>query len=342
MSTTTRPAASQAKDTPTGQPLTWGWFGGLVALVVLAGLSLFVGAADLTPWEFLTGNATERDWLNLLASRIPRTVAVLLAGASLALSGLLMQLLVRNRFVEPGTVGTSESAGVGILIAVMVFPSAPLVLKMIIAIITALIGTALFLRIVRSLPPKAPVVAVPLVGIMLAGVIAAGTTFVAYNFDLMQTMGIWMQGDFSGVLRGRYELLWLLGAVGLLLWVFADRFTLASLGEDNAKALGLSYRATLNLGLALVAVSSAITLVVVGGIGFVGLVIPNLITVWRGDNLRRNIGWTALGGSGFVLICDLLSRTVNAPYEIPVGTVSGVLGGVAFLTLLLTGRLRTQ
>ncbi|MEO7589003.1 MAG: iron chelate uptake ABC transporter family permease subunit [Arachnia sp.] len=339
------PATSTApdvNDTPAGGPLSWGWLGGLAGLLALAMVSVFVGVADLSPLDFLTGTATDRQWLNLSVSRIPRTVAVLLAGASLALSGLLMQLLVRNRFVEPGTVGTSESAGVGILIAVMVFPSAPLVVKMLIAIVTALIGTALFLRLVRSLPPKAPLVAVPLVGIMLAGVIAAGTTFVAYRFNLMQTIGNWMQGDFSGVLRGRYELLWLLAIMGVLLWVFADRFTLASLGEDHARALGLSYKATLNLGLALVAASSAITLVVVGGIGFVGLVVPNLVTLWRGDNLRRNIGWTALAGSGFVLICDLLSRTLNAPYEIPVGTISGVLGGIVFLALLLTGRMRTQ
>ncbi len=341
MSTTTS-AQPRALHRPAGRPLSWGWLGGLAALLVLSVVSLFIGAAELSLGDFLTGRATERDWLNLTASRIPRTVAVLLAGAALALSGMLMQLLVRNRFVEPGTVGTSESAGVGILIAVLLFPGAPLVVKMLIAVATALAGTALFLRLVRSLPPTAPVVAVPLVGIMLAGVIAAGTTFVAYRLDLMQTMGIWMQGDFSGVLRGRYELLWLLGGVGLLLWLFADRFTLAGLGEDHAKALGLSYKATLNLGLALVAVSSAITLVVVGGIAFVGLVVPNLIALWRGDNLRRNIGWTAWAGSGFVLVCDLLARTLNPPYEIPVGTVSGVLGGTVFLALLLSGRMRTR
>lgn len=322
------------------RPLSWGWAGGLAALVGLSLISLFVGAADLSLWDILSGEATETQRLNLVASRIPRTVAVLLAGGSLALSGLLMQLLVRNRFVEPTTVGTSESAGVGILIAVMLFPAAPLWVKMVIAIITALAGTALFVRLIRALPPQAPIVTVPLVGIMLAGVIAAGTTFVAFQFDLLQSLGIWMMGDFSGVLRGRYELLWLLGLVGVVLWLFADRFTVASLGEEQATSLGLPYKATLNLGLALVAAASAITLVVVGAIGFVGLIIPNLVSMWRGDNLRRNIGWTALAGAGFVLICDLLARTINHPYEIPVGTISGVLGGAIFLALLLTGKLK--
>lgn len=322
------------------RPLSWGWAGGLAALVGLSLISLFVGAADLSLWDILSGEATETQRLNLVASRIPRTVAVLLAGGSLALSGLLMQLLVRNRFVEPTTVGTSESAGVGILIAVMLFPAAPLWVKMVIAIITALAGTALFVRLIRALPPQAPIVTVPLVGIMLAGVIAAGTTFVAFQFDLLQSLGIWMMGDFSGVLRGRYELLWLLGLVGVVLWLFADRFTVASLGEEQATSLGLPYKATLNLGLALVAAASAITLVVVGAIGFVGLIIPNLVSMWRGDNLRRNIGWTALAGAGFVLICDLLARIINHPYEIPVGTISGVLGGTVFLALLLTGKLK--
>ena len=327
---------------PVGRPLSWGWLGGLAAVLLLAFTSLFVGVADLSVGEFLTGDLDDTQRLYFFASRIPRTVAVLLAGAALALSGLLMQLLVRNRFVEPGTVGTSESAGVGILIAVILFPSAPLWLKMVIAVATALAGTALFIRIIRTLPPKAPIVAVPLVGMMLAGVIAAGTTFAAYHFDLLQSLGVWLQGDFSGVLRGRYELLWLLAGLGLVLWLFADRFTVASLGEDQATSLGLSYKTTLNLGLGLVAVASAITLVVVGGIGFVGLIVPNLVSLWRGDNLRRNIGWTALMGSGFVLVCDLLARTINPPYEIPVGTVSAVLGGIIFLTLLLTGKLRAR
>ena len=332
--------AERTKLKPAARPPTWGWAGGLAALLALSAMSLFIGVADLSPWDFISGEATETQRLNLFASRIPRTVAVLLAGAALALSGLLMQLLVRNRFVEPTTVGTSESAGVGILIAVMMFPAAPLWVKMVIAIITALAGTAVFVRLIRALPPRAPIVAVPLVGIMLSGVIAAGTTFVAYQFDLLQSLGIWMQGDFSGVLRGRYELLWLLALVGVVLWLFADRFTVAALGEEQATSLGLSYKTTLNLGLGLVAAASAITLVVVGAIGFVGLIIPNLIAMWRGDNLRRNIAWTALAGSGFVLVCDLLARTINHPYEIPVGTISGVLGGTIFLTLLLTGQLK--
>lgn len=305
-------------------------------LLLLAGVSLFVGVSDLRPGAVLTGRATDAEWQTLFASRIPRTVAVLLAGAALAMSGLLMQLLVRNRFVEPGTVGTSESAGVGILLVTLLWPGAPLWLKMLVAVITALAGTAVFMKLVNSLPRGESVIAVPLVGMMLAGMIAAATTFVAYRFDLLQSLGVWMAGDFSGVLRGRYELLWVIAGVFVAVWFAADRFTIASLGEDHASSLGLNYRAAMNLGLALIAVASAVCLVVVGNIAFVGLVIPNIVSAVLGDNLRRSLGWIAVAGAGFVLVCDLLARTINYPYEIPVGTIAGVIGATMFLGMLLS------
>ncbi len=315
--------------------------GGLAVLVVLAFVSLFVGAEDISPTDLLSG-LDEQQRLVLFAARIPRTIAVVLAGAALALGGLLMQMLVRNRFVEPGTVGTPESAAAGMLFLLIFFPGAPVVVKMLVAMAAALVGTWVFTSLVRSLPPTAPVVAVPLVGIMLGGVVSAGTTFVAYRNDLLQALGTWMSGDFAGVLRGRYELLWLLAGVGLLVWLFADRFTVASLGKDLATGLGLDYRTTVNLGLTLVAIASAVTLVVVGSIPFIGLIVPNLVSMWLGDNLRRNIASCALFGSLFVLVCDLLARVINPPYEVPVGTISGVLGGVAFLVLLLSGRMGKQ
>jgi len=311
-------------------------FGVAVALVLaLAAVSLFVGVNDLHLRDFLTGQASDSQRQTLFASRIPRTIAVLLAGAALATSGLLMQLLVRNRFVEPGTVGTAESAGLGILAVTLLWPGAPLVVKMLVAIITALIGTAGFMKLVNSLPRGESVIAVPLVGMMLAGMISAGTTFIAWHFDLLQSLGVWMAGDFSGILRGRYELLWVIGLVFIAVWIAADRFTIASLGEAYASSLGLNYRQAMNLGLGLIAISSAVCLVVVGNIAFVGLVIPNLVSAVMGDNLRRSLGWIALSGAGFVLMCDLLARTINYPYEIPVGTIAGIIGAAIFLVMLL-------
>lgn len=326
-----QPAARTRPRSPRG----WVFAVSTFALLALAVVSLFVGVNDLSPVAVFTGRASDAQLQTLFASRIPRTVAVLLAGSALAMSGLLMQLLVRNRFVEPGTVGTSESAGVGILLVTLLWPGAPLWMKMLVAVLTALAGTALFMKLVNSLPRGESVIAVPLVGMMLSGMIAAATTFVAYKYDLMQTLGTWMAGDFSGVLRGRYELLWVIAAVFVAVWFAADRFTIASLGEEHASNLGLDYRAAMNLGLAMIAISSAVCLVVVGNIAFVGLVVPNIISALMGDNLRRSLGWVALFGAGFVLVCDLLARTLNHPYEIPVGTIAGVIGAAIFLGMLL-------
>ncbi|WP_229120042.1 ABC transporter permease [Enemella evansiae] len=295
------------------------------ALLLTAGLavlSLFVGAAELS------GQI-------LVVSRIPRTAAVLLAGAAMAMSGLLMQLLVRNRFVEPATVGTTEAAGAGLLIATVLTPSMPVAGKMVIAVGTALLGTALFLQVLKRIPPAEGTVLVPLVGIMLSGVISAATTFVAYRLDLLQTLTTWLTGDFSGVLRGRFELLWLAGAALVVTWFYADRFTAAGLGRDHATNLGLNHRAVVRLGLVLVSVCSAVCVVVVGALPFLGLVVPNVVSLLLGDNLRRSLPVVALAGASLVLACDLLARTLNHPYEIPVGVIVGIVGAAGFLALLL-------
>lgn len=320
-------------------------FTGVAAgVVVLCAVSLFVGVSELTPAHLVrvltaaatgTGDAeTQRSAMLLLVSRVPRTVAVLLAGAGMAVAGMLMQVLVRNRFVEPSTAGTVESAVLGILVVTIIAPGAPLLGKMAVAAVFALAGTALFLRILRGVPLRS-VLVVPLIGLMLGGVISAATTFVAYRTDLLQSLGSWTTGDFSGVLRGRYELLWLALALTVVAYLAADRFTVAGMGRDVATTLGLSHRAVMNLGLVIVSLVSAVVVVTVGMVPFLGLVVPNVVSRLLGDDVRRTAPWVALLGAGLVLVCDLVGRVVRYPYEIPVGVVVGVVGSVLFLHLLL-------
>jgi iron complex transport system permease protein len=179
---------------------------------------------------------------------------------------------------------------------------------------------------------------VPLVGIMLGGVIGAVTTFFAYRNDLLQTLNTWMTGDFSGILQGRYELLWLVGALTCIGYLAADRFTVVGLGQDFSVNLGLSYRSVIRLGLVLVSVVSAVVVVTVGAIPFLGLVVPNVVSIFLGDNVRRAIPWVAVLGAAFVLACDIIGRVVRYPYEIPIGVVVGTIGSGLFLYLLLRKR----
>ncbi|MDO5621043.1 MAG: ABC transporter permease [Paracoccus sp. (in: a-proteobacteria)] len=308
----------------------------VVAVIVLAAISLFIGVGDVTLTGLLSGEG-EQAQLLLAASRIPRTLALILTGSSLAIAGLVLQIIVRNRFVEPSTIGTTESASLGFLIATVLVPAWPMMGKMLIAALFALAGTALFLHLLRRIPPR-EVLLVPLVGIMLAGVIGAVTTFFAYRFELLPAMLAWNMGDFSGVLRGRYELLWLGLAATLFAWLIADRLTVAGMGEDFSTNLGLNYNRIMAAGLVIVAVISAACLVSTGQIPFLGLIVPNIVSMMIGDNMRSAVPWVAVMGALIVLACDMAGRLIRFPYEIPISVVLGVIGSIVFLWLLLRKR----
>jgi iron complex transport system permease protein len=307
---------------------------GLAITVALAVISLFVGVSDVSLASLLSGELGGRAGEVLLISRIPRTVALLLSGASMAIAGLVMQMVVRNRFVEPGTTGTSESAALGFLVVTLLAPGWPLMGKMAVSALFALGGTALFLRVLRAVPLR-DVLLVPLVGIMLGGIVGAVSAFIAYRTNMMGTLLAWNMGDFSGVIRGRYELLWFGLAGCLLAYLAADRFTVAGMGKDFTTNLGLNYQHVMWLGLVIVSVVSAVVLVSVGSIPFLGLIVPNLVSMLIGDNMRRTVPWVAVGGAGMVLACDIVGRLIRFPYEIPISVVMGVVGSMLFLYLLL-------
>ncbi|MBN9072917.1 MAG: ABC transporter permease [Rhizobiales bacterium] len=311
--------------------------GACLLIFVLAAASLFVGVSDVTPGKLIGADAGSRALQVLLASRIPRTLAIILAGMSMAVAGFIMQMLARNRFVEPSTAGTMESASLGMLVVTLLAPQAPVMGKMLAASAFALAGTALFLRILRSIPLRS-VLIVPLVGIMMGNVISAVATFIAYRFDLLQALAAWTTGDFSSVLRGRYELLWLSFLLTGIAYFAADRFTVAGLGEDFTTNLGLHYRRVLRLGLVIVSMVTASVVATVGMVPFVGLIVPNIVAMAMGDNMRHALPWVAILGAGLVLACDLAGRLIRFPYEIPVGTVMGVVGSALFLALLLRKR----
>jgi iron complex transport system permease protein len=243
-------------------------------------------------------------------------------------------MLARNRFVEPSTAGTSESAALGILAVTLLAPDLPVWARMLVASLFALAGTGLFLAILRRIPLRSPLV-VPLVGLMLGGVISSITVFFAYRYDLMQSLSAWMTGDFSGVLRGRYELLWLSFGLSALAYLAADRFTVAGMGEGFTTNLGLRYGQVVTLGLIIVSLVTAAVVVTSGMIPFLGLIVPNVISLIMGDNVRRSLPFVALFGAGLVLACDIVGRLVVFPYEIPIGTMMGIVGSGVFLYLLL-------
>jgi iron complex transport system permease protein len=308
-----------------------------LVVLALAVVSLFVGVSDISPVELLSGSPQGHVHRILLVARIPRTLALLLSGTAMAVAGLIMQMLAQNRFVEPSTAGTVQSASLGMLAATLLAPGLPVFAKMVIATLFALAGTGFFLLILRRIPLRSALI-VPLVGIMFGGIVDAVTHFFAYRYQLMQSVAAWTNGDFSTVIEGRYELLWLAFALTILATFAADRFTLAGMGESFAANLGLNYRRVVLFGLVIVAMVTAVVVATVGVIPFLGLVIPNLVRMVLGDNVRRIVPWVALTGAATVLLCDITGRVIRAPYEIPVGTIMGVVGSAIFLAILISRR----
>lgn len=306
----------------------------LGGVLVLAIVSLTIGVYDLSFSSVITRDDDFESAMVFVVSRVPRTIAIILVGMSMSIAGMIMQMLARNRFVSPTTAGTAESASLGILVVTLLAPGASLGVKMLVASAFALAGTTLFLMILRQIPLRSPLL-VPLVGIMLGGVVGSVTTFFAYRYDLLQSLAAWTGGDFSRVLRGRYELLWLSGSLALLAFVAADRFTVAGMGESFAANLGLNYRRVLVFGLVIVSMVTAVNVVTVGTIPFLGLIVPNVVSMVMGDNVRRAVPWVAVTGAAFLLACDIFGRVVRYPFEIPIGTVVGVVGSIVFLYLLL-------
>lgn len=268
-----------------------------------------------------------------LISRLPRLAAIILAGAGMSIAGLIMQSLSRNKFVSPTTAGTLDATRLGILVSMILFVNASMIEKMIVAFVFALAGTFLFMQILDRIKFK-DAIFIPLVGLMFGNILSSITTFFAYKSNVIQNMAAWLQGDFSLIMKGRYELLYISIPIMIIAYFYANRFTVAGLGEDFSKNLGVGYRSVVNSGLILVALITVSVVLTVGMIPFVGLIIPNIVSIYKGDHLQRTLPHTAMLGAVFLLVCDILGRIIIFPYEITISLMVGVIGSAIFLFLL--------
>ena len=304
----------------------------IIMLIILSLVSIFLGAKYINIVDVLQGNS---DALHLMAvSRFPRLISILVAGSAMSICGLIMQQISQNKFVSPTTGATIDSAQLGIVIAMVLIPGATVMQKAIIAFVFSLAGTLMFMIFLRNLKVK-NIVFVPLVGIMFGNIIGSITTYIGYEFDIMQNVGSWMQGNFSMILKGNYELLYLAIPLMVLAFVYAHKFTVAGMGEDFATNLGLDYKKIVNLGLIIVSIVTVCVVITAGQIPYIGLIIPNIVSLYKGDNVHENIWDIALFGAIFVLICDIVARIMIYPYELSVGLTVGVIGSAIFLYLIL-------
>ncbi|HHD0235974.1 TPA: ABC transporter permease [Campylobacter coli] len=304
----------------------------LILLVVFGIISLFIGVIRINLDDIFSLSTTQLEII--LLTRIPRLIAILLTGMSLSICGLIMQQLTQNKFVSPTTAGTMDYAKFGILISLIFFTGASFFTQTIIASVFALLGSFIFIQILRKIKLK-DVIFVPLIGLMFGGIINAITTFFAYALNYIQNIQGWLQGSMANVMQGNYELLYISLPLFILAYFLAHKITIAGMGEDLALNLGVSYNTILFLGLIIVSIITSVVIVSIGVIPFLGLIIPNLVAIYRGDNLKKNLIYIALCGALFLLICDIISRLVIFPFEMPLSITTGVLGSLIFIFLLL-------
>ena len=301
-------------------------------MLLTATLSLFVGVADITMADII---GRDMDKLALITiSRIPRTAALILAGVGMSISGVIMQQMTQNKFVAPTTAGTLEAAKMGLLIFLIFIPTAGTAVKMLLAFLFTFMASLLFLAIVRKIRFR-NVVFVPLVGLMFGGIIGSVTTLIAVRMNIVQDSNAWMMGDFSGILQGRYELIYLSLPAIAVTYLYANKFTVIGMGEEFSRNLGLNYRTIMNIGLFCVSLTVSAVVITAGAIPFLGLIVPNVVSLLFGDNLKRTLPYVALSGAIFLLLCDIAGRVVIYPYEIPIGVSVSIIGAVIFLVMLL-------
>ena len=302
-----------------------------LVLLVLSVFSLFIGVMEVNIKGLLSGDGEQLHIF--MASRLPRLLAVICTGVGMSVAGLIMQQLCMNKFVSPTTGATISSAELGVLFALLFMPSSTLLSRALFAFGTAILGTWIFVWFIQQIPFK-DVVMVPLVGIMFSNVIGGITSYLAYKYEMTQALSSWLVGHFSLIIRGRYEIVYLVFPLVILAFLFATHFNIVGMGKDFSRNLGVNYKVVLFLGLSIASMITASVVVVVGSISYIGLIVPNLIALFKGDKIRGTLIDTALFGAIFVLGCDVLGRVVIAPFELPIELIIGILGSILFIGLL--------
>ena len=256
----------------------------------------------------------------------------------MSLSGLLMQQITQNKFASPSTTGTTASARLGLIMAVILFPRATLFHRSILAFSFAVAGTLFFTVLIDRIQVRNSVI-IPVLGLMYGNVISSFGTYLALQKGIIQDISSWLQGNFSLLNSSNYQLILFSLFTLIFIGVFSQYFSIMALGRDLVTELGVSFHALRLLGIGLIAIGTASVLLTVGQIPFVGIVIPNLVSLRNGDQFKNNILPVSIFGIIFLLVCDILARIIIFPFEIPVSVIVGILGSFLFLYLLLRGEI---
>jgi len=317
----------------------WGVVVDLPGTGMARSLARAFAGTDLYAW--ITADATRQQDAVVWTIRLPRLLMGCIAGAGLAVSGAALQGIFRNPLADPGLIGVSSGAALGAVVATVLSIGIWGIWTLpIFAFVGAISVTATVYLIARH-EGKTEVVTLLLAGVALNAVIGAGVgLLITYaNDQQIRSITFWTMGSLGGTLWEQVGIVFVVTTIGLaIIGRFAMPLNLLVLGEREARHLGVRVERTRGLIMFTTAAMTGASVAFTGSIGFVGLVVPHLVRLWLGPDHRRLLPCSALLGATLMLLADLVSRTVVAPLELPIGVVTSFIGGPFFIWLLLKTR----
>ncbi|NTT86170.1 FecCD family ABC transporter permease [Tabrizicola fusiformis] len=321
-----------------------------LALILLttAAASLSLGASGLLPWELFSRDLSPAERAILLDIRLPRLLLGALVGASLAVSGALMQGLFRNPLADPGLVGVGAGAGLGAVVAIVLGGLMPAAIHaatgMYLVPLFAFFGgwaTTLILYRVASLRGQTSIATMLLAGIVLGALAGAATGVLVYLADdnQLRDLTFWGLGSLAGANWTKLAAAAPILIAGLALSpLLARGLNAMALGEGVARHLGVPVEGVKRGAILIVAAMTGASVAVSGGIGFVGIVVPHILRLAIGPDHRSLLPTAALFGAALLIAADTVSRLVVSPAELPIGIIMALIGAPVFLWILLARR----
>lgn len=334
-----------------GRKLLWWCLPPVLLMTML--LCVCAGSVPLSPgetlqilWRGLTGTeAGGSGEAIILRVRLPRVLCVALTGASLSLCGAAMQGLLRNPLADGSTLGVSSGASLGAVLAIvlgMQFPGLPFAGTMVMAMLFAFGSLALILTLAYALDRSLATGTIILIGVVFSMFVSSlMNLLITFAGEKIKSITFWTLGSLSGsTYVNALTLLLALTVCGGVLLALGGALNAFALGEEQAQHLGVSVRRVKLTVMAAVSVLLGVCVSIGGTIGFVGLVIPHMVRLVLGPDHRRLLPASLLAGAVFLLLADLMGRTLLSPIELPIGVVTSLVGAVAFLMIFYRSRKR--
>lgn len=296
----------------------------IITFILLCVISLLIGVININELNFKI----------ILYSRIPRLLSLILTGIGLSISGIILQKIFKNKFISPSTGTTISASTLGILISFIFMPNSNIFTRSLFSFVFSIITTFIFLIIVNNLKYKNSVI-VPLIGIIIGNIISSFTNFLAYNYGMTQSLISWSTGHFSTVLKGNYEIIYMVFPLVIMSIIYINEFNIISMGEDISINLGIKYNKTVLIGIIITSLITSSIIVTVGKVPYIGLIIPNIVSIYKGDNMKNTIFDISILGAIFIIFCDIISRLIVFPYEMPINLIIGIIGSIIFIILIV-------